>query len=111
MDEFLEKVNAHPLKGFELWLDALSAVPTDGFRAECWSWVNAWGSGGGSYETEMRATEMRAKSAIEECSDESPKSIADAVYHAIADCTESPMSASCITQLMIEESEAELGQK
>ena len=106
MDEFLEKVNAHPLKGFELWLDALSAVPAGGFRAAGWSCVHAWGCGGGSYETEMRA-----KSAIEECSDESPKSIADAVYHAIADCTESPMSASCITQLMIEESEAELGQK
>ena len=49
MDEFLEKVNARPLKGFEKWLDALPAVPTDGFRTECWSWVNAWGSGGGSY--------------------------------------------------------------
>ena len=106
MDEFLKRINSSPFKGFEGWLDALSSVPVDGLRAECWSWVNAWGSGGGSYDTEMRA-----KYSIEECADESPKSIADAVYHAITDCTESPLSASCITQLMIEAAEAECARK
>ena len=55
MDEFLKRINSSPFKGFEGWLDALSSVPVDGLRAECWSWVNAWGSGGGSYDTEMLA--------------------------------------------------------
>lgn len=103
MDEFLERVNANPFDGFETWLESLSDNPMDGFRSECWSWMNAWGAGGGSCDTEMRA-----KAAIEECEVESPRSIADAVYHSVVDYSESPMSASCITRIMIEESEAEL---
>lgn len=106
MEEYLAYIESNPIEGFEDWIGSLSPDPLKGMNSACWSWINAWGSGGGSYETEMRA-----KSAIEECTDESPRSIADAVYHAIVDCTESPMSASCITQLMVEESASELGIK
>lgn len=104
MDADMDRIQADTCPNFEVWLDELPEEPMKGLADECWSWIRHWGNGGGDY-----STECCIQSAITELGSDSPRALADTIFHSVVDYTKTPFEASCLARDIIEESMRECG--
>lgn len=98
MDADMDRIEADTCPNFEVWLEDLPEEPVDGLADACWSWIHSWGNGGGDY-----STETCIESAITELGSNSPRALADAIFHSVVDYSKGPFEASCLTRDLIEE--------
>ena len=98
MDADMERIEANTCPNFEVWLEALPEEPMEGLADACWSWIHSWGNGGGDY-----STEACIESVITELRSNSPRALADAIFHSVVDYSKSPFEASCLTRDLVEE--------
>lgn len=98
MDADMDRIEADTCPNFEVWLENLPQKQMKGLADACWSWIHAWGNGGGDY-----STEACIESAVMELGSDSPYDLADAIFHSVVDYSKSPFEASCLTRDLVEE--------